>query len=210
MRKTTYSQNFITRRFSKNYSYLILLIVIFFSQSQLSAQDINKAPQIESLEIDSQDGYLANDQGVLIDNSIRGLNTNAKIPQIVRDKSYQLRSVTGIDLNGPIQGVISLLVKDTSNSILLIFLMLRIRILCSNLVVFFLMRNLGLMAVCSNIFEWIKQILVKNKVEGVEIQHRTKRVFMQYICVCAKFVRHARKTFFVIFSSKKKYHPLIV
>ena len=69
---------------------------------------------------------------------------------------------------------------------------------------------IGLMAVCSNIFEWIKQILVKNKVEGVEIQHRTKRVFMQYICVCAKFVRHARETFFVIFSSQKKYHPLII
>jgi hypothetical protein len=65
------------------------------------------------------------------------------------------------------------------------------------------------MAVCSNIFEWIKHILVKNKVEGIEIQHRTKRVFMQYICVCAKLVRHARETIFMIFSSKK-YHPLII
>lgn len=68
---------------------------------------------------------------------------------------------------------------------------------------------IGLMAVCSNIFEWIKYVLVKNKVEGVEIQHRTKRVFMQYICVCAKFVRHARQTILVLFSSKK-YHPLII
>lgn len=67
----------------------------------------------------------------------------------------------------------------------------------------------GLMAVYSNIFEWIKFILVKNKVENIEIPHRTKRVFMQYICVCAKFVRHARKTVLVIFSSKK-YHPLII
>lgn len=68
---------------------------------------------------------------------------------------------------------------------------------------------MGLMAVCSNIFEWIKQVLVKNKVEGIEIQHRTKRVFMQYICVCSKFVRHARENILVIFSSKK-YHPLII
>ena len=68
---------------------------------------------------------------------------------------------------------------------------------------------IGLMAVCSNIFEWIKHILVKNKVEGVELQHRTKRIFMQYICVCAKFVKHARKTILVIYSAKK-YHPLLI
>ena len=68
---------------------------------------------------------------------------------------------------------------------------------------------IGLMAVCSNIFEWIKQILVKNKVEGIEIQHRTKRVFMQYVCVCSKFVKHARENILVIFSTKK-YHPLII
>lgn len=68
---------------------------------------------------------------------------------------------------------------------------------------------IGLMAICSNIFEWIKFILVKNRVKGIEIQHRTKRVFMQYICACAKFVRHARQTVLVLFSSKK-YHPLII
>lgn len=62
---------------------------------------------------------------------------------------------------------------------------------------------MGLMSVCSNLFEWIKLILIKNKVSGIEIQHRTKRVFMQYICVCAKFVRHAREVVFMIFSSKK-------
>ena len=69
---------------------------------------------------------------------------------------------------------------------------------------------IGLMAVCSNIFEWIKLILVKNKVEGVEIQHRTKRIFMQYICVCGKFIKHARTTIFVIFSTKRKYKPLLL
>jgi hypothetical protein len=69
---------------------------------------------------------------------------------------------------------------------------------------------IALMAVCSNIFEWIKQILVKNKVEDIEIQHRTKRVFMQYICVCAKFIKHARETIFVIFSTGKKYKPLLL
>lgn len=69
---------------------------------------------------------------------------------------------------------------------------------------------MGIMAVCSNIFEWIKQILVKNEVEGIEIQHRTKRVFMRYICVCAKFARHAGQTIMVIFSTKRKYRPLII
>ena len=69
---------------------------------------------------------------------------------------------------------------------------------------------IGLMAICRNIFEWIKQVLVKNKVKGIEIQHRTKRVFMQYICVCAKFVKHARETTLVIFSTKRKYNPLII
>lgn len=69
---------------------------------------------------------------------------------------------------------------------------------------------MGLMAVCSNIFEWIKLILVKNKAEGVENQHRTKRIFMQYICVCGKIIKHARETIFVIFSTKRKYHPLII
>lgn len=68
---------------------------------------------------------------------------------------------------------------------------------------------IGLMAACSNIFEWIKVVLVNNKVEGIELQHRIKRVFMQYICVCAKFVKHARETVFVLYS-QKKYRPLTI
>jgi hypothetical protein len=62
---------------------------------------------------------------------------------------------------------------------------------------------MGFMSVCSNLFERIKLILTKNKVAGIEIQHRTKRVFQQYICVCAQFVRHAREVVFVFFSSKR-------
>ncbi len=69
---------------------------------------------------------------------------------------------------------------------------------------------IGIMVVCSNIFEWIKHILVKNNVEGIEIQHRTKRVFMQYICVCGKFIKHARETIFIIFSTARKYKPLLI
>ncbi|MCO5249294.1 MAG: hypothetical protein M9887_10150 [Chitinophagales bacterium] len=34
---------------------------------------------------------------------------------------------------------------------------------------------IGLMVVCSNIFEWISLFLVKNRVGGIEIQHRAKR-----------------------------------
>jgi hypothetical protein len=69
---------------------------------------------------------------------------------------------------------------------------------------------IGLMAVCSTIFEWIKMVLVANKVDGVESQHRTKRIFMLYISVCAKFITHARETTFVIFSTTRKYQPLII
>jgi hypothetical protein len=62
--------------------------------------------------------------------------------------------------------------------------------------------NTVYMSVCSNLFEWIKLILIKNKVSGIEIQYRTRRFFTQYTCVCTKFVRHAREVVFMIFSSK--------
>lgn len=44
--------------------------------------------------------------------------------------------------------------------------------------------------------------------EGIEIQQRTKRVFMQYICACSKFILHARENILVIFSAKKYPPPL--
>lgn len=67
---------------------------------------------------------------------------------------------------------------------------------------------MGLMAVCSTIFEWIKLILVKNKVEGIALKHRVKRVFARYISICAKLVSHSRERIFVIFSQDRKYYPL--
>lgn len=68
---------------------------------------------------------------------------------------------------------------------------------------------IGFMLLCSNIFEWTKTILVKNKVEGIEQCHRTKRVFYRYICLCGKWVSHAGERILKIYT-KKKYKILQV
>jgi hypothetical protein len=59
---------------------------------------------------------------------------------------------------------------------------------------------MGFMAVSGLLFEWIKKVAVKNKVKGVEVIHRVKRFFYQYINVCAKIVNHARQKAIIIFS----------
>ncbi|MCO5248203.1 MAG: hypothetical protein M9887_04555 [Chitinophagales bacterium] len=62
---------------------------------------------------------------------------------------------------------------------------------------------IGLMVVCSNIFRWIKSVLVKTS-EGIEIQHRTKRVFMKYIVrlYLPSLYAILAQTVLVLFSSK--------
>jgi Transposase DDE domain group 1 len=68
---------------------------------------------------------------------------------------------------------------------------------------------IGLMLICSNLFEWIKTILVKNKAEGIEQYHRTKRVFYRYISLCGKWIKHAGNKILKIYT-KKKYEILQV
>ena len=62
---------------------------------------------------------------------------------------------------------------------------------------------MGMMLICSNLFEWIKKVLVQNKVPGIEQCHRVKRVFFRYIMVCGKWVRHAKQSVLKLFSNKK-------
>lgn len=59
-----------------------------------------------------------------------------------------------------------------------------------------------MMAICSNLFEWIKNVLVENSTIGIKTSYRVKRVFMRYICVCAKYIKQARQEILLIFTSK--------
>ena len=59
---------------------------------------------------------------------------------------------------------------------------------------------IGFMLLSGILFEWNKKIMVKNKVKGIEIQHRVKRFFFNYISVCAKIVNHAREKTIIIYS----------
>lgn len=59
---------------------------------------------------------------------------------------------------------------------------------------------MGFMAVSGLLFEWIKKVAVQNKVKGIEIKHRVKRFFYQYINVCAKIVNHARQQTIIVFN----------
>lgn len=60
---------------------------------------------------------------------------------------------------------------------------------------------MGFMAISGLLFEWIKKVAVENKVKGVKVIHRVKRLFYQYINVCAKIITHARQQTIVVFSS---------
>lgn len=59
---------------------------------------------------------------------------------------------------------------------------------------------MGFMLVGGLLFEWIKKVAIENKVKGVEIIHRVKRFFYQYISVCAKIVSHARQQTIIVYN----------
>lgn len=60
-----------------------------------------------------------------------------------------------------------------------------------------------LMAMCAILFEWLKNILVKNKTKGITISMRVKAVCFHYITVAATFVKHAREKILKVFSDEK-------
>jgi len=60
-----------------------------------------------------------------------------------------------------------------------------------------------LMAMCATLFEWVKGVLVKNKVKGIALTMRVKAVCFKYITVATTFVKHARETILKVFSAEK-------
>ena len=60
-----------------------------------------------------------------------------------------------------------------------------------------------LMAMCATLFEWIKNVLVKNKTKGITLSMRTKAVCFHYITVATKFVKHAGQKILKVFSTQE-------
>lgn len=60
-----------------------------------------------------------------------------------------------------------------------------------------------LMAMCNVLFEFTKRLLVYNKVDGISLKDRVKRVCFLYVSVCASYVTHAKKSLLKIFSTQK-------
>ena len=58
------------------------------------------------------------------------------------------------------------------------------------------------MAMCATLFEWTKNVLVKNKVKAITLSMRVKAVCFNYITIAATFVKHARKTILKVFSGE--------
>ena len=57
-------------------------------------------------------------------------------------------------------------------------------------------------AMCNVLFEFSKQLLVHNKVDGISLKDRVKRVCFRYICVCTTYVKHAGMRILKVFSGQ--------
>lgn len=57
-----------------------------------------------------------------------------------------------------------------------------------------------LMAFCATMFEWLKTVMVKNKVKAITLNMRVKAVCFHYITVATTFVKHAGQKILKIFS----------
>ena len=60
-----------------------------------------------------------------------------------------------------------------------------------------------LMAMCTTLFEWVKQILVANKTEGITQTMRVKAVCFHYIYVASNFITHSRNKILNMYSISK-------
>jgi hypothetical protein len=60
-----------------------------------------------------------------------------------------------------------------------------------------------LMAMCAILFEWTKNVLVKNKTNGITITMRVKAVCFHYIAVATTFVKHAHQNILKVFSAQE-------
>lgn len=57
-----------------------------------------------------------------------------------------------------------------------------------------------LMALCATLFEWLKNLLVKNKTRFITATMRVKAVCFHYITVATSFIKHAGQSILKIFS----------
>lgn len=66
-----------------------------------------------------------------------------------------------------------------------------------------------IMGLCAIFFEYLKKVLVDNKVQAIELKMRTKAIMKLYIFVAAKWVwRSKQKTLLVYTDNSKKYFEL--
>lgn len=59
-----------------------------------------------------------------------------------------------------------------------------------------------LMAMCATLFEWVKEILIRNKTKAITMSMRTKTVCFHYITVASTFIKHSRKIICKVFSTE--------
>lgn len=57
-----------------------------------------------------------------------------------------------------------------------------------------------LMALCATLFEWLKAVLVKNKVQAITLTMRVKSLCFHYITVATTFIKHAGQKILKVFS----------
>jgi hypothetical protein len=67
-----------------------------------------------------------------------------------------------------------------------------------------------MMAMCATLFEWIKNVLVTNKVKAINATMRIKAVCFHYITTAATYITHARKKVLKIFGPANTYFQLQV
>jgi hypothetical protein len=60
-----------------------------------------------------------------------------------------------------------------------------------------------LMAICATLFEWLKTVLVKNKVQAITLAMRIKSVCFHYITLATTFIKHAGQIILKVFSPKE-------
>jgi hypothetical protein len=76
--------------------------------------------------------------------------------------------------------------------------------MCSNTVFIYMM------AMCATLFEWIKNVLVANKIKAISASMRVKAICFYYITTAATYITHARKKILKVFGPANIYFQLQV
>jgi hypothetical protein len=76
--------------------------------------------------------------------------------------------------------------------------------MCTNTVFIYMM------AMCATLFEWIKNVLVANKVKAITASMRVKAICFHYITTAATYITHARKKILKVFGPANTYFQLQV